>query len=110
MNPHRRFLSEWQNLRLPSTKSSEFCVRNFTFCRILCRPNLLILTEGMAQTAFAGLLAVSIFAVSPVYNALTLAFFVLLVMGLSQADGPFARLLQTRPASILAVSRIRCTS
>jgi len=59
------------------------------------------LAEGIAQTGFAGLLAVSIFAVSPVYNALTLAFLVLLVMGLSQADGPFARLLRTRPVIYL---------
>jgi peptidoglycan/LPS O-acetylase OafA/YrhL len=44
---------------------------------------------------------VSIFVVSPVFNAITLALFVLLVMGLSQADGPFARMMKTRPVIYL---------
>ena len=52
----------------------------------------------------ADAVSVSISAVSPLYNALTLMFFVLLVMGLSQADGPFARLLRTRP--VLYLGRI----
>jgi len=91
--------SNWKQFMLPTwgtliRVTSEFALGCLTY-HFYRQPIGKRLAEGMAQTAFAGLLAVSIFAVSPVYNALTLVFFVLLVMGLSQADGPFARLLQT---------------
>ena len=97
--------SNWQQFMLPEwgtlvRVTSEFALGCLTY-HFYHQPIGRRLAEGMAQVAFAGLLAVSIFAVSPVYNALTLVFFVLLVMGLSQADGPFARLLRTRPVIYL---------
>jgi|SRR5579859_4891830 len=97
--------SNWKQFMLPQwgtlvRVTSEFALGCLTY-HFYIQPIDRRLAEGIAQTAFAGLLVVSIFAVSPVYNALTLAFFVMLVMGLSQADGPFARLLRTRPVIYL---------
>jgi len=97
--------SNWKQFMLPEwgtlvRVTSEFALGCLTY-NFYHQPIGRRLAEGMAQAGFAGLLAVSIFAVSPVYNALTLVFFVLLVMGLSQADGPFARLLRTRPVIYL---------
>jgi peptidoglycan/LPS O-acetylase OafA/YrhL len=100
--------SNWKQFMLPPwgtlvRVTSEFALGCLAY-HFYLQPIGRRLAEGMAQIAFAGVLAVSIFAVSPVYNALTLVFFVLLVMGLSQADGPFSRLLRTRP--IIYLGRI----
>jgi peptidoglycan/LPS O-acetylase OafA/YrhL len=92
--------SNWKQFMLPGwgtliRVTSEFALGCLTY-HFYHQPIGRRLAEGIAQVAFVGVLAVSIFAASPVYNALTLVFFVLLVMGLSQADGPFARLMRTR--------------
>jgi peptidoglycan/LPS O-acetylase OafA/YrhL len=97
--------SNWSKFMLPQwgtlvRVTSEFALGCLAY-HFYLQPIGPRLAEGIAQTAFIGLLAVSIFIVSPVYNALSLVFFVLLVVGLSQADGPFARLLGTRPAVYL---------
>jgi peptidoglycan/LPS O-acetylase OafA/YrhL len=93
--------SDWRQFMLPPwgtliRVTSEFALGCLAY-HFYHQPIGRRLAEGLAQTAFAGVLAVSIFAASPVYNALTLVFFVLLVIGLSRADGPFSRLLRTRP-------------
>jgi peptidoglycan/LPS O-acetylase OafA/YrhL len=97
--------SDWTQFMLPAwgtlvRVTSEFALGCLAY-HFYLQPIGRRLAEGMAQIAFAGVLAVSIFASSPIYNALTLAFFVLLVIGLSRAAGPFARLLQTRPSIYL---------
>jgi peptidoglycan/LPS O-acetylase OafA/YrhL len=100
--------SHWKAFMLPEGATLVRVTSEFTLgCLVYLfyhQPIGKRLAEGMAQVAFTGVLAVSIFAVSPIYNGLTLMLFVLLVMGLSQAEGPFARLLRTRP--IMHLGRI----
>ena len=57
--------------------------------------------EAIAQLAFVGVLVVSIVSAPAIYDVIIIVFFVLLVIGLSQADGPFSRLLRARPALYL---------
>jgi peptidoglycan/LPS O-acetylase OafA/YrhL len=100
--------SNWKHFMLPVggtlvRVTSEFALGCLTY-HFYHQPIGKRLAEGLAQIAFAGLLTVSILVLSPIYNALTLLFFVLLVMGLSQAEGPFARALRTQP--VLYLGRI----
>jgi peptidoglycan/LPS O-acetylase OafA/YrhL len=100
--------SNWKQFMLPEwgtllRVTSEFSLGCLAY-HFYLQPIGARLAEGLAQFAFAGIPAISVLVVSPVNDALIILFFVLLVVGLSQANGPFARLMRTRP--IIYLGRI----
>jgi peptidoglycan/LPS O-acetylase OafA/YrhL len=98
-------VSHWQKYMLPFSGvlvrvTTEFCLGCLAY-RFYTRPLESRVAERVAELSLAAIVVVSLLALPATFNVLTIAAFVTLVVGLSQANGPLGSALKSRIAVYL---------
>lgn len=94
------FVSHWRQYMLPFwgvlvRVTSEFTLGCLAY-RFYTRPIKPATAEIAAELSLAAVLAISLMSLRATFNVLTIAAFVTLVVGLSQANGPVGSAMQSR--------------